>query len=101
GVMGDFMLLFGFILIQILIIGMLGMSFDDSSDAAIDVAVSCLAIFIAVLVIVVSNKSPVKIRSYALLIGIAVSWGLYVLFFGGVPLVTDNIASMKFFPFGS
>src|SRR5699024_1807104 len=81
--------------------GMLGIPFDDSSDASIDVAVSGLAIFIAVLVIVVSIKSPVKIRSYALLIGIAVGWGLYVLFFGGVPLVTDNIASMKFFPFGS
>lgn len=101
GVMGVFMLLLGFTLIQIFLKGMLGIPFDDSSDASIDVAVSGLAIFIAVLVIVVSIKSPVKIRSYALLIGIAVGWGLYVLFFGGVPLVTDNIASMKFFPFGS
>lgn len=101
GVMGVFMLLLGFTLIQIFLKGMLGIPFDNSSDASIDIAVSVLAIFIAILVIVISIKSPVKIRSYALLIGIAVGWGLYVLFFGGVPLVTDDIAPLAIFPFGS
>src|SRR5699024_10759759 len=48
GVMGVFMLLLGFTLIQIFLKGMLGIPFDDSSDASIDVAVSGLAIFIAV-----------------------------------------------------
>lgn len=101
GVMGVFMLLLGFTLIQIFLKGMLGIPFDNSSDASIDIAVSALAIFIAILVIVISIKSPVKIRSYALLIGIALGWGLYVLFFGGVPLVTDDIPSLTIFPFGS
>src|SRR5699024_8350720 len=75
GVMGVFMLLLGFTLIQIFLKGMLGIAFDDSSDASIDVAVSGLAIFIAVLVIVVSIKSPLKIRSYAFLVSMAVCWG--------------------------
>src|SRR5699024_1248191 len=101
GVMGVFMLLLGFTLIQIFLKGMLGIPFDDLTDGSIAFAFCGLGSVRAVMAIIVSIKSPVKIRTYSLLIGFAVGWRLYVLFFGCVPLVTYNIASMKFFPFGS
>src|SRR5690625_4550949 len=81
-VMGVFMFLLGVTLIQIFLKGMLGIPFGQSEQVQMDIPVATLAIFIAIMVIVISIKSPANIRSYALLIGIIVGWILYRLIFG-------------------
>lgn len=103
GVMGVFMLLLGITLIQIFLKGMLGIPFGQAAETAtINLPIAALAIFIALLVIVISIKSPANIRSYALLIGIVVGWILFVLFFGAGTVATDsNVKSIPLFPFGS
>ena len=101
GVMGVFMFLLGLTLIQIFLKGMLGLPFKATSETAtINLPVSALAIFIAILVIIISIKSPAKIRSYALLIGIIIGWILYVIFFGPDSSIGDS-AGIKVFPLGS
>lgn len=84
GVMGVFMLLLGLTLIHIFLKGMLGIPFGVSDEASlmINVPVATLAVFIALLVIVISIKTPAKVRSYALLIGIIAGWILFVVIFG-------------------
>ena len=102
GVMGVFMFLLGLTLIQIFLKGMLGIPFGSGADeATIDVPVSVLAIFIVLLVIVISIKSPAKIRSYALLIGIILGWILYTVIFGVESNTSGEAAPFSFFPLGS
>lgn len=102
GVMGVFMFLLGLTLIQIFLKGMLGIPFGGGEDeATIDIPVSALAIFIVLLVIVISIKSPAKIRSYALLIGIILGWILYTIIFGVESNISGEAASFKLFPLGS
>lgn len=103
GVMGVFMLLLGITLIQIFLKGMLGIPFGQAADTAtINLPIAGLAIFIALLVIIISIKSPAHIRSYALLIGIVLGWILFVLFFGTSSAATDSsVKSIPLFPFGS
>src|SRR5699024_6389819 len=63
GVMGVFMFLLGLTLIQIFLQGMLGIPFGDAEEAQIRLPVAALGIFIALIVMIISIKSPVKIRS--------------------------------------
>lgn len=104
GVMGVFMFLLGLTLIEIFLKGMLQLPFGnaDESQVVINLPVAALSIFIALVVIIISIKSPPKIRSYALLIGIVLGWGLYVLLFPSEESVTqssDQVVS-KIFPLG-
>lgn len=102
GVMGVFMFLLGLTLIQIFLKGMLGIPFGSGADEAlIDIPVSTLAIFIVLLVIIISIKSPAKIRSYALLIGIILGWILYTIIFGAESTIPEDAAPFKLFPLGS
>lgn len=101
GVMGVFMFLLGLTLIQIFLKGMLGIPFGTAAETAtIHLPIAGVAIFIALLVIVISIKSPAKIRSYALLIGIIVGWIIYTIIFG-VDSTSNGDTSFKLFPFGS
>ena len=101
-VMGVFMLLLGITLIQIFLKGMLGIPFGKAAETAtIHLPISGLAIFIALLVIIISIKSPAHIRSYALLIGIIVGWILYTFIFGTVENNSAQAASFQLFPFGN
>jgi len=104
GVMGVFMFLLGLTLIEIFLKGMLQLPFGnaDENQVVINLPVAALSIFIALIVIIISIKSPPKIRSYALLIGIVLGWGLYVLLFPSEESVTqssDQVVS-KIFPLG-
>jgi len=102
GVMGVFMFLLGVTLIQIFLKGMLGIPFGAGADSAtIDLPVAGVAIFIAVLVMVISIKSPAKIRSYSLLIGIIVGWVLFTIIFGPENGTSEKASGFKLFPFGS
>lgn len=103
-VMGVFMLLLGLTLIQIFLKGMLNIPFGLSSENAfrIDIGVSSLSILIALIVIIISVKSPPKIRSYALLIGIVFGWISYVLVFGKSDTAAESISGgVKLFPLGT
>src|SRR5699024_11639674 len=74
----------------------------DENQVVINLPVAALSIFIALIVIIISIKSPPKIRSYALLIGIVLGWGLFVLLFPSEESVTrssDQVVS-KIFPLG-
>jgi len=96
------MLLLGITLIQIFLKGMLGIPFGKAAETAtIHLPISSLAIFIALLVIIISIKSPTHIRSYALLIGIIVGWTLYTFIFGTVENNSAQAASFQLFPFGN
>lgn len=103
GVMGVFVLLLGFTLIQIFLKGMLGIPFGATeSGAMIDVPVAGLAIFIALAVMIISIKSPVRVKSYALLIGIIAGWVLHTVLFGvGETETATDSASYIIFPLGS
>lgn len=103
GVMGVFMLLLGLTLIQIFLKGMLGIPFGSGAETAtIHLPVAGLSIFIALLVIIISIKSSVKIRSYALLIGIIVGWILYRLLIGKESTgFSGSSAGFQLFPFGN
>src|SRR5699024_3972010 len=101
---GVFMFLLGLTLIEIFLKGMLQLPFGnaDENQVVINLPVAALSIFIALIVIIISIKSPPKIRSYALLIGIVLGWGLYVLLFPSEESVTqssDQVVS-KIFPLG-
>src|SRR5699024_9677959 len=101
GVIGVFMFLLVLTLIQIFLKGMLGLPFGATADAAtIQLPISALAIFIALLVIIISIKSPAKIRSYALLIGIIVGWILYAIIFGANPTNGESVG-FQLFPLGT
>lgn len=101
-VMGVFMFLLGLTLIQIFFKGMLGIPFGISgSEVMIDVPVAGLGIVIALLVVIISIKSTVKVRSYAILIGIVVGWIAYALIFGPVPMEKGTTAKMSVFPYGA
>ncbi len=102
GVMGVFMFLLGLTLIQIFLKGMLGIPFGSAEEqATINLPVAGLAIFIALLVIIISIKSPAKVRSYALLIGIILGWILYTVIFGVDSSFAGEAAPFQLFPFGS
>src|SRR5699024_10845259 len=102
GVMGVFMFLLGLTLIQIFLKGMLGIPFGSGADeATVDIPVSALDIFIVLLVIVISIKSPAKIKSYALLIGIILGWILYTVIFGVESNIAGEAVPFSFFPLGS
>ena len=101
-VMGVFMFLLGLNLIQIFLKGMLDIPFGGAQEqATINLPVATLAIFIALLVIIISIKSPAKVRSYALLIGIIVGWILYTAIFGVDASFAGEAAPFQLFPFGS
>src|SRR5690625_2835972 len=102
GVMGVFMFLLGLTLIQIFLKGMLGLPFGATADSAIiQLPIAGLAICIALLVMIISIKSPARIRSYALLIGIIVGWVLYAVIFGADSSVQEQPARFNILPFGA
>lgn len=99
-VMGVFMFLLGLTLIRIFLRGMLGIPFGNQDNAAINLSVAALGIAVALFVIVISIKSPVKIRSYALLIGIIFGWILYRIIFGNEDAIYSADTKISLFPFG-
>src|SRR5699024_12615015 len=72
GVMGVFLFLLGLTLIEIFLKGMLQLPFGnaDENQVVINLTVAALSIFIALIAIIVSIKSPTKIRSKAIFIEI-------------------------------
>src|SRR5699024_7733258 len=87
--------------IQIFLKGMLGLPFGGTDEGAlIDLPVASLAIFIALLVMVISIKSPARIRSYALLIGMVLGWLLHYLIFGSEASDNGGSTSYMLFPLG-
>jgi len=100
-VMGVFMLLFGFTLIQIFLKGMLGLPFGKSTDASIDLKLALFSFLLAILVILVSIKAPKRFRSYALLFGIVVGWIAYALIFGSKQMSHASGISFELFPLGN
>src|SRR5699024_12233076 len=101
GCMGVFLFLLGLTLIQIFLAGMLCIPFGDAEEAQIRLPVAALGIFIALIVMIISIKSAVKIRSYALLIGIVMGWIIYRLIFGNEDAVYSANTSISPFPLGS
>lgn len=105
GVMGVFMFLLGLTLIQIFLKGMLQLPFGnaDENQIMINLPVGILSIFIALLVIIISIKSPPHIRSYALLIGIILGWILFALLFPneGSTVQSNSEKVNKLFPLGA
>src|SRR5690625_7364421 len=82
--------------------GMLIIPFGmEEQQVTINLPIAGLAIFIALLVIIISIKSPAKIRSYALLIGIILGWILYTVIFGVESNIAGEAAPFSFFPLGS
>lgn len=102
GVMGVFMMLLGLTLIQIFLKGMLGIPFGmaEAEELMINIPIALLAIFIAIVVIVISIKTPAKIRSYALLIGIILGWILFIILFGKNGSEQSAKFQFTFFPLG-
>lgn len=101
GVMGVFVLLLGFTLIHIFLKGMLGIPFGViEGQVTIDIPVAMLSIFIALLVIIISIKSPVKVKSYALLIGIVIGWIIHRLLFGAADTNEATNTTFSLFPLG-
>ncbi|KOP68525.1 uracil/xanthine transporter [Bacillus sp. FJAT-18019] len=83
GVMGVFMLLFGFQLIQIFLKGMLGIPMGNTpDDVSIVGSIAILSIIMMLLMVVVNVTLPNKISKYSLLIGIVVGWAAFALFLG-------------------
>src|SRR5690625_2089851 len=99
-VMGVFMFLLGVTLIQMFLKGMLGIPFGESDHVHINLPVSAVAIFVALIVIVISIKFPASIRSYALLIGIIIGWILYSIVFGGNHFFENESTALTMFPLG-
>lgn len=82
-VMGVFMMVFGFQIIQIFLKGMLGIPMGNASDHAhIDLNISLISFIMMLLIILVNVVMPSKISKYSLLIGIVVGWGVYSIFLG-------------------
>src|SRR5690625_1753419 len=102
GVMGVFVLLLGFTLIQIFLKGMLGIPFGAETNlTTINLPVAGLAIVIALFVMIISIKSPPHIKSYALLIGMLFGWLLHYIFFGATAGEISTKMSFVIFPLGS
>src|SRR5690625_3831677 len=99
-VMGVFMFLLGVTLIQIFLKGMLGIPFGSAEHVQINLPIATLAIITATIVIVISIKSPAKIRSYALLIGIMIGWIVYRIIFGENHFSGTGKATFETFPLG-
>ncbi|REB08019.1 uracil/xanthine transporter [Sporosarcina sp. BI001-red] len=96
GVMGVFMLLFGFQLIKIFLEGMLGIPMGNPpDDAKIKLSVAALTFSIAAIMIVINIKAPKKVSKYTLLGGIVIGWAAYALLFGPEHSVKPD-ASFKF-----
>lgn len=100
-VMGVFMLLLGMTLIQIFLKGMLGIPFGNEGEHTIQLPIAGLSIAIVMFVIILSIKSSPKIRSFAILIGMLVGWGLYVLLFGQASHMQSEGFQIVLFPLGS
>ncbi|MGM8211340.1 uracil/xanthine transporter [Virgibacillus sp. W0430] len=101
-VMGVFMFLFGCTLIQIFLRGMIGIPFGHTSGATvINLPVAVVSFFVVLLVIVISIKSPAKMRSYGLLIGILIGWIVYTLIFGAEKTVNTAPLQFTLFPLGA
>src|SRR5690625_7466891 len=82
--------------------GMLIIPFGmEEQQVTINLPIAGLAIFIALLVIIISIKSPAKVRSYALLIGIILGWIVYTVIFGVDSSFAGEAAPFQLFPFGS
>lgn len=91
GVMGVFMLLFGFQLIQIFLKGMLGIPVGQpAAGAAIDLRTSLISLLVAALIITINVKLPDRISKYSLLIGIVAGWALVIGFLGKQEAVTPD-----------
>jgi len=102
-VMGVFMFLFGCQLISIFLKGMLGIPFGNTSEPGhIHLSISLVSVIIAVIVIIVSVKSPPGIRRYSLLIGIFVGWIIYIIAIGTSASSTGGSGSfqVELFPLG-
>lgn len=96
-VMSTVLFLLGAQLVGIFTKGMLGLTAHEQ----IDIPTSILSIFLIVLVVFIHLKGPGAIKNFAILIGIVVGWGLYVLFFP--PQSTEMVKETKvlhFFPWG-
>lgn len=99
GVMGTFMLLFGFTLINIFLKGMLGLPFGNQTSK-IDLPIALLSFIIAIIVIIFNIKASANIRSYGLLIGIIIGWIAFVLIFGTNKNMGSASFSFTWFPLG-
>jgi len=102
-VMGVFMFLFGCQLISIFLKGMLGIPFGNASEPGhIHLSISLVSVIIAVIVIIISVKSPPGIRRYSLLIGIFVGWIIYIIAIGTSESSTGGSGSLQveLFPLG-
>ncbi|MFS0836649.1 uracil/xanthine transporter [Paenibacillus sp. 1P03SA] len=96
GVMGVFMLLFGFQLIQIFLKGMLGIPMGNPpDDATVNLGISFLSLVMMLLIVVVNITLPNKFSKYSLLAGIVVGWAAFELFLGEEETV-PAAASFKF-----
>src|SRR5699024_6096862 len=80
GVMGTFMLLFGFTLINIFLKGMLGLPFGNQTSK-IDLPIALLSFIISIIVIIFNIKSSANIRIYCLLLGIIILCIVFLLIF--------------------
>lgn len=96
GVMGVFMLLFGFQLIQIFLKGMLGIPMGNTPDhVSIQGNIALLSIIMMLLMVIVNVTLPNKISKYSLLIGIVIGWAAFAIFLGEEETVKES-ASLTF-----
>src|SRR5699024_1667187 len=81
----------------------LGIPFgNDAATGSIDLSVSLLSLFIAIIVIIISVIAPPTIRRYGLLIGIIIGWPIYTFLFGVDASVRKaNAFHFELFPFGA
>ncbi|HEX6594246.1 MAG TPA: uracil/xanthine transporter [Bacillota bacterium] len=101
-VMGVFMFLLAVQLVSNFLKGMLGIPFSHQTEPVqIDVPVTLLSIFIALLVIFINIRASFHVRKYSLLIGIVVGWLLYAFFFKQDAFIGEMSSfSMELFPLG-
>lgn len=102
GVMGVFMLLFGFQIIHIFLKGMLGLPMGNTPDhAQIDIHITLLSLILVVLIIIVNVKLPNRISKYSLLAGIVIGWIAFELIIGQKDsVVSKSSFALELFPFG-
>ena len=80
--MAVFMFMIGAQLVSIFLKGMLGLPFGIMPpDATVNYPVFFLALATLILVLGVIVYAPVSVAKYALLIGVLLGWGAYVLLF--------------------
>ncbi|HCT3284940.1 TPA: uracil/xanthine transporter [Morganella morganii] len=100
-VMAVFMFMIGAQLVSIFLKGMLGLPFGIMPpDATVNYPVFFLALVTLILVLGVIVYAPVSVAKYALLIGVLLGWGAYVLLFSP-PGRDVASASWEFLPLGS